>query len=491
VQQEAREKFSFYEFHKTSMKLLAIDDQKENLELIRAALVYPDLEVHTASDPQIGMDLVRRLRPQIVMLDLIMPGVLGMELLRQIVDTDPGIDVILMTGQYSTESAVEAIQAGATDYLPKPFSLETLRRRIGQLLEDARRRKHASKLEDDLSENLEFEGMIGRSPRMLDLFAKIRRIGPHFRAVLVTGPTGVGKDLVARALHRRSPSPTGPFVAANCSAISETLAESELFGYVKGAFTGALQDKTGLFEYANGGTALLDEIGDMPLTMQAKLLRVLQNQELQRLGSPVTRKLDVRIVAATNRDLSEMVKCGKFREDLYFRLTMVTLKVPSLAERPEDLLLLQRHFLKRFAAEYKKPVLGLTRRAQTLLGSYSWPGNVRELENVIGHACMMTESEAIDIRDLPESVQNQNVKSFARNDELLSLAQAERLHVEHILNRVGGNKAVAAKTLGISRTSLYRILNEPTSESVPDSIEEHAAEVLEPDLPAARGIQDR
>jgi DNA-binding NtrC family response regulator len=438
------------------LKLVAIDDAQDILEMICCALEHLDLEVHTATDPQRGMELVHRLHPKIVLLDLVMPGVQGMEVLRQIVNTDPGIDVILMTGHYSTESAVEAIQAGATDYLPKPVSVEKLRHRIGQLIEDARRRQSASKLEDDLAENLEFEGMIGRSPRMLDLFAKIRRIAPHFRTVLITGPTGVGKDLAARALHRMSPAPHGPFVAANCSSISETLAESELFGYVKGAFTGALQDRVGLFEYANGGTALLDEIGDMPLTMQSKLLRVLQNQELQRLGSPVTRKLDVRVVAATNRDLLELVKAGKFREDLYFRLTMVQLKVPSLSERPEDLLLLQRHFVKRFSAQYKKPISGLTRRAQTLLAGYSWPGNVRELENVIGHACMMTEADVIDIRDLPETDYSQNVKTTASDEALLTLAQVERLHIERVLNKVGGNKALAAKILGISRTSLYR-----------------------------------
>src|ERR1700722_5410579 len=348
------------------MKLVVIDDEQENLDLICAALEPLNLEIQTATDPRLGIELIRSVRPKVVLLDLMMPGIQGMEALRQILDIDPGIDVILMTGYYSTESAVQAIQAGATDYLPKPFSIEKLRQRIGQLMKDATLRQCASKLEEDLAKNLEFEEMVGRSPRMLDLFAKIRRIGPHFRTVLVTGPTGVGKDLVARALHRLSSAANGPYVTTNCSSIAETLAESELFGYVKGAFTGALQDKVGLFELANGGTAFLDEIGDMPLTMQAKLLRFLQNQELQRLGSPVTRKVDVRVVPAPNRDLSQLVKQGKFGEDLYFRLNMVQLRVPSLAERPEDLLVLERHFLKRFSEQYKKTVYGLTRRTQTL-----------------------------------------------------------------------------------------------------------------------------
>jgi DNA-binding NtrC family response regulator len=244
----------------------------------------------------------------------------------------------------------------------------------------------------------------------------------------------------------------------NCSSISETLAESELFGHVKGAFTSAHQDKVGVFEYADGGTALLDEIGEMPLPLQAKLLRVLQNQEIQRVGSPVLRKVNVRVVAATHRDLPEMVSQGKFRQDLYFRLCMIELKVPSLAERREDLPMLERHFLKHFAAQYKKPLAGLTRRAQTLLTRYSWPGNVRELENVIGHACMMTECDVIDVRDLPERIQNVRPAENTESEEQLSMEQLARMHARRVLAQVGGNKARAAEILGISRTYLYELL---------------------------------
>ncbi|PYU28377.1 MAG: sigma-54-dependent Fis family transcriptional regulator, partial [Acidobacteria bacterium] len=331
-----------------ALRLVVIDDDPKNLKFVNFILASTGLEIHSASDPQAGMDLIRRLRPQIVLMDLVMPGVQGMELLQKIVEFDPGIDVILMTGYYSTESAVEAIQKGAADYFRKPFSPEKLRQRIALIVEDAKRRQRSSKLENELLENFQFEGIIGRSPLMLDLFSKIRRIAPHFRGVLVTGPTGSGKELVAKALHRLSGSDKR-FVAVNCSSITESLAESELFGHVKGAFTGANQDKVGVFEYANGGTALLDEIGEMPLAMQAKLLRVLQNHEVQRVGSPAVTKVDVRIVAATNRDLQEMAGQGKFREDLYFRLCAVELKLPSLAQRPEDLLLLERHFLKTFS----------------------------------------------------------------------------------------------------------------------------------------------
>jgi DNA-binding NtrC family response regulator len=260
------------------------------------------------------------------------------------------------------------------------------------------------------------------------------------------------------------------------------LAESELFGHVKGAFTGAHQDKMGIFEYADGGTAMLDEIGDMPLPLQAKLLRVLQNQELQRVGSPVIRKVNVRVVAATNRDLPEMIRQGKFREDLYFRLCMIELKVPSLGERREDLPMLQRHFLKIFAAQYKKPLAGLTRRAQTLLARYSWPGNVRELENVIGLACMMTESDVIDVRDLPDRIQNLRPPENAENEVQLSLDQLARLHAQRVLAHVGGNKVRAAEILGISRTYLYELLKKNTpDQNQLDSDEE--SKLLTPKAP--------
>lgn len=440
------------------MKLVVIDDDPQNLKMVKFVLANDQLEIHTSSDAQGGLNLIRRTRPQVVLLDLVMPDVQGMELLEKILDFDPGIDVILMTGYYSTESAVEAIQKGASDYLPKPLSTEKLQQRIQQIADEANRRRRSLRLDNDLVENFAFAGMVGRSPLMLELCSKIRRIAPHFRTVLVTGPTGVGKELVAKALHALSTAKDGPFVPFNCSSISETLAESELFGHVKGAFTGADQKKVGLFEYADRGTAVLDEVGEMSLPMQAKLLRVLQNQEFQRVGSPEPVKVDVRVVGITNRDLVALVKQGKFREDLYFRLSMVELRVPSLTERLEDLPLLQRHFLQHFAAEYKKPVSGLTRRAQAALAQYSWPGNVRELQNVIGHACMMTESEFVDIRDLPPTVVAHKSYRNADSDSLLSIRELDRLHARRVLDRLGGNKARAAEVLGISRTHLYELL---------------------------------
>jgi DNA-binding NtrC family response regulator len=439
--------------------LLTIDDDRGNLELITAALEQEGLNIIAAADPTLGLELFFQKRPQIVLCDLMMPNLSGMEVLEKIVAADPAVEVILMTAHYSTDSAVEAIQKGACDYMTKPLNLEKLRGRIGELLCLAGERRRAHILERELMESYQLDGMIGRSPLILDVFVKIRRVSPHFRSVLVTGPTGTGKELVARALHRSSPASGKPFAVCNCSAIVETLFESELFGYVRGAFTGATQDKAGLFEFANGGTVFLDEIGELPLNAQAKLLRVLQNQEVQRVGSPATKKVDVRVIAATNRNLKEMVEQNTFREDLYYRLAMVEIKLPRLAERKEDLPFLQRHFVERFAAQYKKPISGITRRAQALMGRYHWPGNVRELENVIGSASMVANDDLIDIHDLPETLAAAGSEGLENaGDELVSIATVERRHVLRVLELLGGNKNRAAEVLGVSRATLYNIL---------------------------------
>jgi len=372
--------------------------------------------------------------------------------------------VMLMTGHYSTEAAVEAIQKGAYDYLNKPLSVEKLRQRVDQLIAEARQRRRTLELDRELLKVYEFEGLLGRSPLMLDVFARVRRVAPHFRTVLVTGATGTGKELVARALHRLSPAASGTFAVCNCSAIVETLFESELFGYVKGAFTGATQDKSGLFEYANGGTLFLDEIGEMPLATQAKLLRVLQSQEIQRVGSPAVRKVDVRVVAATNRDLRARVAEKEFRDDLYYRLSMVEVKLPLLAERKEDVPLLVRYLVERFAMQYNKPIRGLTRRAQALLARYSWPGNVRELENALGHACMMVEGDLIDVRDFPDTLRKPAERELVEDEDLIPLDELQRRHALRVLARVGGNKKRAAEILGIARTTLYQLLAESGAE---------------------------
>jgi DNA-binding NtrC family response regulator len=318
---------------KPAISLLVIDDNPGGLDLISSAVAQPGLEVLTAADPEKGLDLFRNRRPQIVLTDVVMPRMNGLQLLDQIMEVDPTTDVILMSAHYSTESAVEAVRKGASDYLNKPVSIGPLRERIGRLVEEVRRRQHTLALEDELRAHAEFEGIVGRSPLMWEMFCRIRRVAPHYRSALITGQTGTGKDLVARAIHRLSPVASRRFVVLNCSAVVETLFESELFGHVKGSFTGAAHDKLGLFEYADGGTLFLDEIGDMPLGTQAKLLRVLQDQEVQRVGALNARKVDVHVIAATNHDLRAAIAEKRFREDLYYRLSMVEIQAPSLAER--------------------------------------------------------------------------------------------------------------------------------------------------------------
>ncbi len=447
---------------KPPISLLIIDDNPGSLELLSIALAQPGLEILTASDPEQGLDLVHQHRPQIVLTDLVMPHLTGLEVLERIVEFDPSIDVILMTAHYATESAVEAIKKGATDYLNKPISISTLRERVGKLIEEARRRQHALRLEDELLASSEFEGIIGRSPLMWDLFSQIRRVAPHYRSLLVTGPTGAGKDLIAQAIHRRSPAHAGRYAVLNCSAVVETLFESELFGHVRGSFTGATADKPGMFEHAHGGTLFLDEIGDMPLTTQAKLLRVLQNQEVQRVGSLSTRKVDVRVIAATNHDLRELIREKRFREDLYYRLSMVELRVPPLAERREDLPLLERHLIAKFAAQYGKEIRGLTHRAQIQLALHPWPGNVRELENVLGHSCMMTLGDTIDVQDLPAYMRSPGGHAPGEGSSLAApspelggtLEEHERVLIVRALEAAGGNQSQAARTLRIGRDAL-------------------------------------
>jgi DNA-binding NtrC family response regulator len=442
----------------TGLKLLVIDDESQNLELIESALEQQGLEILTTTDPEAGLALFQEERPEIILLDLVMPKLSGMDLLEQIIDSDPGAEVILMTGHYSAESAVEAIRKGAADYLTKPLDIVALRARVIALVNERQSRNFAKQLDQQMVDTFQLEGIVGRSPLIMDVFSAIRRIAPHFRTALITGDTGTGKELVAHALHRLSPVADKTFAMCNCSALVETLFESELFGHVRGAFTGATQDKVGLFEYANQGTVFLDEIGDMPLAGQAKLLRVLQNQEVQRVGSPALRKVDVRFIAATNKDLFALMREHRFRDDLYYRLSMVEITLPELVDRKEDLPLLERYFIQKFATQYNKPIRGMTRRAQALLGRHDWPGNVRELENVIGKACMMVEGNVIDIKDLPPHLRKVTPLHRGDDDKLLSMEEIQERHLVQVLQRVGGDKSRAAEVLGISRGTLYNML---------------------------------
>jgi len=431
--------------------------------MLSTALAQPGVEILTASDPETGLDLIHNRRPQIVLTDLIMPRMSGLEVLERIMEFDPSIEVILMTAHYSTESAVEAIKKGASDYLNKPVSISALHARIGRLVENVRKRRRTLQLEDEMLAAAEFEGIVGHSPLMWELFSKVRRVAPHYRTILITGQTGTGKDLIARALHKLSPVGAGRYVVLNCSAVVEALFESELFGHVKGSFTGATNDKAGLFEHAHGGTLFLDEIGDMPLATQAKLLRVLQNQEVQRVGSLTAKKVDVHVIAATNHDLRQAIADKRFREDLYYRLSMVEIAVPTLAERKEDLPLLERHFISKFSTQYGKQIRGLTHRAQILLSLHGWPGNVREVENVIGHACMMAMGEMIDVPDLPgylhstgEATEAAAGNSATPHPEpgVGTLEEQERLLIIRALEAAGGNQSLAARLLRIGRDAL-------------------------------------
>jgi len=442
----------------TIFKLLAVDDDPQTLSLITDALADEGLEILTCEDPEAAFEMFNRERPRIVLLDLAMPRVTGMDMLKRMISSDPGANVIVISGHYSPESALEAIQQGACDYLTKPIDFQRLRNRIASFMAEAEIRRRTLLLDQELIQACQFEGIVSRSPLMLDIFGKIRRVAPHFKTVLVTGATGTGKELVAKALHHLSPASSSRFLACNCSALVESLVESELFGHVKGAFTGAIQDRSGLFESANGGVIFLDEIGDLSPAAQAKLLRVLQDHQIRRIGSSVSRQIDVRVIAATHRDLRKMVRDGQFREDLYYRLAVVELTLPPLANRREDLPLLERYFVERFAAQYQKPIVGITRRAQGLMATYPWPGNIRELESVIGNACMMVDGKFIDTRDLPERLRTP-VSGDSVDESLLSLDEVQRRHVMRVLDRVGGNKARAAEILGLGRATIYQLLS--------------------------------
>ena len=440
-----------------ALSIVIIDDNPGSLELLSVALAHSEAAVYTSSNPVEGLELVRKHRPRLVVTDLVMPEMSGLEVLQQVVSFDSSIDVILMTAHYTPETAVAAIRQGAADYLQKPVKIGLLRKRVASLIESAnlRRRVHAST--GSGAQDLEFEGLQAKSDPMWNLFAMIQRVAPHYRSVLIHGPTGAGKDLIATALHHRS-HVLGKFVVLNCSAVVETLFESELFGHVRGAFTGADRDTTGLFELANGGTLFLDEIGDMPLATQAKLLRAIQNQEILPVGSLNSRKVNVRIVAATHRDLRAAIASGTFREDLYYRLSMVELTVPPLKDRPEDIPLLARHFVRKFSGEFSKRIEGVTPRAMLVLQRYRWPGNVRELEHIIGRACMLIDGTRVDVNSLPESLIHEEAKLKTSEESTSLLEDQERQLITDTLLAVKGNQSEADRRLGIGRDALrYKI----------------------------------
>jgi two-component system response regulator HydG len=368
----------------------------------------------------------------------------------------------LMTGYASVETAVDAIKLGAMDYLSKPIDFARLERLLTTVRDDIERRRSLLSIETDVAKRLEFCGMIGRGPAMQELFGMIKRLAPHVRTTLVSGETGTGKELVARALHATGPRRDRRYVTVNCSAVVETLCESELFGHVRGAFTGAIDHKPGLFEVADGGTLFLDEIGELPLTMQAKLLRVLEVGELHRVGSLQPRRINVHVIAATNRELRAEVAAGRFRSDLYYRLNVVEIRLPPLRERREDIPYLVAAFVRETSERLQKPLHGLTPGAERLLGGAPWDGNVRELRNAIERACMLADGDFITERELAVSmpvlqVPPSSASTLAPSDTDL-LVNVEREHIQRALLRANGNKKAAARMLGLSRRALYRRL---------------------------------
>jgi two-component system, NtrC family, response regulator HydG len=445
--------------------LVIVDDEQTILDVISRFAERAGFAVAVCSRGREAITLIQARRPDLVMVDLRMPEVGGLDILRSIRDVDAHCQAVLMTGYASVDTAVEAVKLGAMDYLTKPLDFGRLDQLLSSVREEIERRRSVLSMEGDLARRLEFCGMIGRAPRMQDLFGMIRRLAPHVRLALITGETGTGKELAARALHGMGPRRDRRFMTANCSAVNDTVFESELFGHVRGGVLGATDSKPGLFELADGGTLFLDEIGGLPLTTQAKLLRVLETGEVSRVGALDSKRIDVHVLAATNRDLRAEVAAGRFRGDLYYRVNVVEVKLPPLRDRREDIPYLTAAFVREIAERLQKPLRGLTPGAEALLTESPWEGNVRELRNVIERACILTDGEFVTERELavclPPAVTMSVRQSAASGPSGLDtdlLVNVERDHIQRALVRAGGNKKAAAQMLGLSRRALYRRL---------------------------------
>jgi DNA-binding NtrC family response regulator len=448
-----------------SLTPCVLDDDPAQLEILSAQVADAGYESVCTSDAHEALRLVRSGRCRLVLADVHMPEMDGYEFLDRALQVDPGAHVILITGEYTLESALDAVRRGAMDFLPKPMDRARLKRTLDEVAVLYDQRKRVRALEEQLLQDLEFHGIVGKSPAMLEVFDFARKVARHYNNVLLVGATGTGKELVARAIHQLSPVSQNRLAICNCSALVDTLLESQLFGHVRGEFTGATDTRPGLFEYANNGTVFLDEVGETSLAMQAKLLRVIQNREIQRVGSPEVRQIHVRLIAATNRELRAEVLAGRFREDLYYRLSSIQIRIPSLTERLEDIPRLVQYLLRKYNEAYGKKIAGLTRRAQAALQQHSWPGNVRELENVISTACITVSGDFIDLADLPEQLQRRGTRASNGSDWLpLSLEEMRDVHIERVLQMCQGNRLRAAQVLGIGRTSLYRYLKKDKAE---------------------------
>jgi two-component system response regulator HydG len=438
--------------------LLLVDDDAQIRQLLNEIGTREGFEVLEAPDGALAIEMMQRRHKDLVLLDLQMPRVNGLDVLRRARTLGTSPQIALMSGAAAVEDAVEAIKLGASEYFAKPLDIARVRGLMSAMRRQFQDRSSVLESDATLAERLEVCGMIGRSPAMRELFDVIQRLAPYARTVLITGETGTGKELVARALHELGPRKQKRLITVNCSAVVDTLFESELFGHVRGAFTGATSDRVGVFEAANGGTVFLDEVGELPAGAQAKLLRTLENGEFQRVGSVDLRRVDVRVVAATNRRLEDEIASGRFRADLYYRLNVVEIAVPPLRERVQDIQYLTAAFVRRFSREFNRQITGLTEAAEERLIRWPWPGNVRELRNVIERACLLCEGHLLTEGELSRSLTERPAALPVAGEEPAGPPPG-RDEVRQALDDTAGNKSLAARRLGISRRALYRLID--------------------------------
>jgi DNA-binding NtrC family response regulator len=440
--------------------ILIVEDEPKMLRLLELNLAEEGYTIFLAADAEAGLRVLRQEPIDLVLTDLKLPGMSGLGLLQEIKQLSASLPVVVMTAYGTVETAVEAMKAGASDYVLKPFSLEEIKLIVRKELQVHRLIEENRSLREALGKRYEFRNIVARSAAMQEVLATVARVAPTNSTVLLGGESGVGKDLIARAIHQHSRRASGPFVKINCTAIPENLLESELFGYEKGAFTGATTNKPGRFELADKGTIFLDEVGDVPPAIQVKLLGVLQERQFERLGSNKTLKVDVRLVAATNRDLRAALEQGTFREDLYYRLNVVPISIPPLREHKEDIPYLVEHFLEKFSQESAKPIRRIAPEALERLMGFHWPGNVRELENIIERAVAFTSSEVLEIGDIRLDVLPSKPAATPLTflPEGMTLEQWEDEMIREALRRSNNNKSQAARLLGLSRNALrYRL----------------------------------
>lgn len=453
-------------------RVLIIDNDEPHALTVADGLERVGFVCSTANSGTEGLKRLEKEEFDVIITDLVMNDVDGLEVLTRAKDDQPDAEVILVTGHGTVPSAVQAMQQGAFNYLLKPLDINQLRAVTEKAASSARLRRTNVELNRRLDEKFGFEGVVGTSAKMNDLISLLKRVAPTNAAVLIQGETGTGKELVAQAIHHNSPRKNKPFVALNCAALSNTILESELFGHIAGAFTDARSDRIGKFEYADNGTLFLDEVGDMPLPTQIKLLRVLESGEITRVGSNTSIKVNVRLLSATNRNLEQAIAAGSFRSDLYHRLKVVTIVLPRLADRREDIPLLIEHFMKQFARQHEKPVKSMSTAARRRLMTYDWPGNVRELRNAVERMVVVDFDGVLDVDDLPTELMDPSTEAEAaampadgRGDRLSSLIgrpleEIERMFITETLQAAAGNREEAAKMLGIGERTLYRKIKE-------------------------------